>query len=448
MIHNQPTVRSWFDNNLSSPPASQSHRRESNSGWSLYRVAKLTLTTLGLLFSTQQPTHASERRQLSRQNGLQSWNISRPLASDISSWLSRPPLNGDNASAVKDVFPEHNNHHPIPTYLDSDDILPDLKHLFDQNFNQRRPSGTHDKGAHRQSQHYKNPKAQNAGTVKSCQPPSPLPQCHYSACEYTSQNTLTTSALDLLTTGQPSLVVVAVIDSGIIPHSALNGRLVPGYDFISDPECAGDGNGYDDNPTDEGNFTRLPPFWHGTRVAGTIAGTSVNKDGVSPLQNIIKIQPIRYLGRNSLCDETEEDFINALKWAAGIPVADVPLNTNPARVINLSLGGICDCTTYEPVFKALYQRNITVIAGAGNEAMPASSSCFAKCPHVIAVGAQLTESLLASYSNFGPPISISAVVGEGVTTTRIPERPSHWPSYSPRYAAPVPLPLLSLKPLP
>lgn len=152
-------------------------------------------------------------------------------------------------------------------------------------------------------------------------------------------------------------------------------------------------------------------------MAGIIAGAPVNKYGASPLKNIIKIQPIRYLGRHSGCNETDEDFINALKWAAGIPVADVPLNTNPAKVINLSIGGMCDCTPFETVFKALFQRNITVIACAGNEAIPASNICFSKCPHVIAVGAQLTESLLASYSNFGPPITISAIVGEGVTTT-------------------------------
>lgn len=37
--------------------------------------------------------------------------------------------------------------------------------------------------------------------------------------------------------------VVAVIDTGITPHSDLNANLVPGYDFISDPSIARDGNG-------------------------------------------------------------------------------------------------------------------------------------------------------------------------------------------------------------
>ncbi|WP_209202433.1 S8 family serine peptidase [Salinisphaera sp. G21_0] len=398
-------------------------------------MAKVTLTALGLLFSTQQLTHSSERRQLSLQTqqtlqrGLQSRNISHLLESDIKSWLSRSLVNVDKTSPVTDIFLQHNNHHSIPTCLDSDEsgqtdideILPDLKHLFDQTFDQT--MYTDDKSPHIKQHHHKNSKEHNAGMgwlyQLSPEPPQ-RSQCHFNTSyEYTSQNTLTTSTLNLLTTHQTSPTVVAVIDSGIIPHRALNDRIVPGYDFISDPECAGDGNGYDDTPTDEGIFTGLSRPWHGTRMAGVIAGASINKDDVSPLQNIIKIQPIRYLGRHSRCGGTREDFINALKWAAGMQVADAPLNTNPAKVINLSIGGMCDCTPYETLFKALYQRNITVIAGAGNEAIPASNSnnCYSNCPHVIAVGAQLTESLLASYSNFGPPITISAIVGKGVTTT-------------------------------
>ncbi|WP_257284138.1 S8 family serine peptidase, partial [Endozoicomonas sp. SESOKO1] len=398
----------------------------------------MTLTALGLLFSTQQLAHASERKQLYLQKDPQSRNISRPPECDIEPWLTSPPINVGNASPVTDVSLRRNNNHFVLTYPDSDesgqadtdDILPDLKHLFDQTFNHVISSATHDKGPHIKPNHHKNPKEHNARTGRLQQlssqplpqispfPPPHLPQCNFTTSEYTSQNTLIASALDLLTTRQPSPIVVAVIDSGIIPHRALNDQLVPGYDFISDPECAADGDGYDDTPTDEGDFSQGPP-WHGTEMAGIIAGTSVNKDGISPLQNIIKIQPIRALGQRSHCNkaETDEDFINALKWAAGMQVADVPLNTNPAKVINLSFGKYSDCAPFETVFKALHQREITVVAAAGNSAMPASYFYFSNCPHVIAVGAQLTESLLTSSSNYGPPIAISAIVGEGVTTT-------------------------------
>src|SRR6185369_3865088 len=46
----------------------------------------------------------------------------------------------------------------------------------------------------------------------------------------------------LTETGQAS-AIVAVLDTGITAHSELNGRLLPGYDFVSDVEYANDGGG-------------------------------------------------------------------------------------------------------------------------------------------------------------------------------------------------------------
>ncbi|MEZ2387938.1 hypothetical protein AB6813_00075 [bacterium RCC_150] len=48
-------------------------------------------------------------------------------------------------------------------------------------------------------------------------------------------------------------VVVAVVDSGITNHSDLNPNVLPGYDMISDPAVARDGNGRDPDATDEGD---------------------------------------------------------------------------------------------------------------------------------------------------------------------------------------------------
>jgi serine protease len=87
-------------------------------------------------------------------------------------------------------------------------------------------------------------------------------------------------------------VVVAVIDSGVAPHSDLSGNLVPGYDFISDAGRARDGNGRDSNPNDEGDWTAadecdpgsLPEVssWHGgvTHLDWHVVGTDdYNGDG-------------------------------------------------------------------------------------------------------------------------------------------------------------------------
>ena len=50
-------------------------------------------------------------------------------------------------------------------------------------------------------------------------------------------------------------VVVAVVDNGVRPsHPELSGKLVAGYDFISELAVAADGNGRDSNPADQGDW--------------------------------------------------------------------------------------------------------------------------------------------------------------------------------------------------
>lgn len=49
-------------------------------------------------------------------------------------------------------------------------------------------------------------------------------------------------------------MTVAVIDSGIVKHPDLDANVVPGYDFITEPASARDGNGRDSDPTDQGNW--------------------------------------------------------------------------------------------------------------------------------------------------------------------------------------------------
>jgi len=51
-------------------------------------------------------------------------------------------------------------------------------------------------------------------------------------------------------------VIVAVIDTGVLlTHEDLTNQFVSGYDFISDPSNANDGNGIDSNPDDPGDST-------------------------------------------------------------------------------------------------------------------------------------------------------------------------------------------------
>ena len=79
------------------------------------------------------------------------------------------------------------------------------------------------------------------------------------------------------TTGGSSEVVVAILDTGIVPgHPDLAGRLLPGYDFISNPDSADDGDmRRDPDPTDTGTVdtSRL----HGTHVAGILGALTGNR---------------------------------------------------------------------------------------------------------------------------------------------------------------------------
>ena len=60
------------------------------------------------------------------------------------------------------------------------------------------------------------------------------------------------SAWDI-TTGSAN-TVVAVVDTGYRPHPGLAGRILPGYDFVSNPLVANDGDGRDADPTDPGDW--------------------------------------------------------------------------------------------------------------------------------------------------------------------------------------------------
>lgn len=145
--------------------------------------------------------------------------------------------------------------------------------------------------------------------------------------------------------------VVAVIDSGILSHSDLNANVLPGYDMISSAAIARDGTGRDSNPRDEGDgtydeqcepgWTGEASSWHGTHVAGIIAAIAGNGKGVAGIAPMAKVVPVRALG---ICGGYTSDIADAIIWAAGGAVAGVPANPNPARVINLSLGGRAACS--------------------------------------------------------------------------------------------------------
>ncbi|MFI2565658.1 S8 family serine peptidase, partial [Paenarthrobacter sp. NPDC018779] len=215
-------------------------------------------------------------------------------------------------------------------------------------------------------------------------------------------------------------VVVAVVDTGITRHSDLDANILPGYDMIDDAADARDGDGRDPDPTDMGDWVSAnqcadgspaeDSSWHGTHVAGTIAAVGNNNRGISGVAPGAKILPVRALG---VCGGYTSEIADSIVWAAGGVVSGVPTNPNPAKVINLSLGGIKACSaTYQNAIDFAHNAGAAVVVSAGNSNVPASQASPANCQNVITVAASTRSGAKAPYSNYGDAVDVTAPGGD------------------------------------
>jgi serine protease len=215
-------------------------------------------------------------------------------------------------------------------------------------------------------------------------------------------------------------VVVAIIDTGVRPHADLAAQLLPGYDFVNDTKMSADGNGRDADASDPGDFTTAGQCasgssaqrssWHGTHVAGIVAAAANNGQGVAGVAFGAKLLPVRALGR---CGGYSSDIADAITWSSGGSVSGVSANANPAKVINLSLGGPGNCSiTTQNAINAARSRGAVVVVAAGNEKSEVAGSQPANCSGVIAVAATNKAGGRASYSNFGSKVTLAAPGGD------------------------------------
>lgn len=218
-------------------------------------------------------------------------------------------------------------------------------------------------------------------------------------------------------------VVVAVLDTGVrLDHPDLAGRLLAGYDFVSNVTVANDGNGRDSDPSDPGDwitsadaatstFTGCEPSpssWHGTATSSLVGAGTDNAVGMAGAAPGVRVLPIRVLGK---CFGNDSDIIAGMRWAAGLSVAGVPDNPNPARVLNLSLGGGGACSAaYQTAVNEIVARGVMIVAAAGNSAgEPVGSP--ANCQGVVAVAALRHAGTKVGFSDLGPQIAIAAPGG-------------------------------------
>ena len=212
---------------------------------------------------------------------------------------------------------------------------------------------------------------------------------------------------------------VAVIDTGITAHPDLDANVLPGYDFVSDATAARDGNGRDSNAQDQGDWyaggecgqtAAANSSWHGTHVSGTVAAVTGNSTGVAGVAPNAKVLPVRVLAK---CGGSLSDIADAIIWASGGTVSGIPANANPAKVINMSLGGSGTCgTTYQAAINSAVSRGSTVVVAAGNSNQDAAGFRPANCTSVVTVAASNPSGSLSYYSNYGATVDLTAPGGD------------------------------------
>ena len=208
--------------------------------------------------------------------------------------------------------------------------------------------------------------------------------------------------LGLLTTPgyNGSGIGVAVVDSGISPHSALDSRVIARVNLVS-WETTSNGD----------------PYGHGTHVAGIIGGSTTAAKYVTPAfaggsAPGVSLIDVRVLGSTGV--GYTSDVIAGIDWAVA----------NRAkygiRVINLSLGhAVTEPAGIDPLCQAVaraVQAGVVVIASAGNygvtskgEPVLGGITSPGNSPFAITVGAIDTagtvtpsDDTVAAYSSKGP----------------------------------------------
>ncbi len=224
-----------------------------------------------------------------------------------------------------------------------------------------------------------------------------------------------------ITTGNSNLVVAVIDTGGLLNHEDLAGRTPAGnsgYDFVSDPFVGNDDDGRDPDPSDPGDWVEISDgcgvptdsSWHGSHVAGTIGASANNGKGVVGVNWASRLLHLRGLGK---CGGTLNDIAAAVRWAAGLSVSGVPDNPNPARVINMSLGGGGSCSiTMQDAINAAVATGAVVVVAAGNSDQNVSNFQPGNCNNVITVAATDQDGYKASYSNFGSLVELSAPGGD------------------------------------
>lgn len=165
-------------------------------------------------------------------------------------------------------------------------------------------------------------------------------------------------------------VIVAVIDTGVdYTHALLKDRMVSGYDFVAN----------DEDPMDM--------HFHGTHIAGTIA------DSTPPN---VKIMPIRALDEGG--EGYDFNIANGIRYAVD----------HGADIINMSFVGEGYSKYLADAIDYALSKNVLVVVASGNETGDVRNYYPASEKKIIVVSASDINDSIASFSNTGASIDLSA----------------------------------------
>jgi thermitase len=192
-----------------------------------------------------------------------------------------------------------------------------------------------------------------------------------------------------------SNVVVAVLDTGCNGHLAeFSGRMIPGYDFVN----------RDSDPSDDNG--------HGTEVAGVLGANGDNGLLVAGVDWHCKIMPVKVLASDK--SGLFSTLADGIDWAVA----------QGAHVISLSAGGTQSNLTLSNAVMRAISHGVVFVAAVHNDG--GSIRFPARMPGVIAVGATTALDRRASFSNFGPELSLVAPGTNIYTVGRFGLRQVSW----------------------
>lgn len=173
-------------------------------------------------------------------------------------------------------------------------------------------------------------------------------------------------------------VIIAIIDTGVdLNHPDLDGKIVPGWDYVNDDSVAQDDHG------------------HGTHVAGIAAAEANNLQGVAGVSWGARIMPLKVL------DSKGNGYYSNV--AQGVLYAC----NHGAKIINLSLGGSEWSSTLEDALEQAYAQGCLTVAAAGNDGHN-RVDYPARYAEAMAVAATDRYDQRAYFSDYGPEIELAA----------------------------------------